>query len=201
MKREDRELYFSAHSAARRFLKNGGTVERLQTIFEQVVHEMPREDQQCVAHEGLVKNVRSRHPNEDGEARLVVPHGRLTCAEPSSPHRDGAGQSELAGEGPMANARTVREPTARQRRIALEIHHRAALTIIDTYIIRDGRAIGDVRIGEVERLRAANAMEAYIFRQIQKHAVADSNALIRDVIKPEEFQRMQQRAAEYADVA
>jgi hypothetical protein len=96
-------------------------------------------------------------------------------------------------------AAPAREPSADQRRAAAAVRNVVAITVLDTFKIRDGRAIGDVRMGEVERLRAANAIEAAIFRQIQKHAVTGSDARIRDVIKPEEFQRMHQLAAEVAD--
>jgi hypothetical protein len=76
-----------------------------------------------------------------------------------------------------------------------------ALTILDTYRIRDGRAIGDVRFGELEHLRSANAMEASLIRQIQRHATASHDARVRDVVKAKDLQRMIQRAAEVADAA
>jgi hypothetical protein len=106
-------------------------------------------------------------------------------------HPSGGTQTGYAGTG--------REPTLADRLAAIRNGRILAISVLDTFKIRDGRAIGDVRFGEVERLRAANAMEASIFEQIKSFAQAPHDARIRDVIKPKQFQRIQRRAEEAAE--
>lgn len=177
MKREDREFRHVLRAAMTRYLRSGGTVERAHALLDDVVAELPREGQ------------------------LPVASSQSHSARPRQPDRGGGSQQTDARKGHMRFASIVREPTERQRRVLLEVNKRAAVTILDSFKIRDGRAIGDVLMGEVERLRAANAVEAHIFAQIKQHAVADSSMRVRDVIKPKEFQRIQQRAAELANAA
>jgi hypothetical protein len=114
-----------------------------------------------------------------------------------SPARWRVGQSRHVPQRAIANVAS--EPSLQQRKIAFENSRRLAVTILDTFRVRDGRPIGDVRFGEVERLRAANAIEASIFAQIKEFANAPHAAKIRDIIKPSQFQRIHQRAAEAAD--
>jgi hypothetical protein len=110
----------------------------------------------------------------------------------------GAGQFGRDAQGPVV--RPVREPSHVERAAAATVANRI-VTVLDSFRVRDGRAIGDVRIGELEGLRAANAMEASLIRQIQRHAVADHDARVRDVIKPDDLQIMIQKASEVADAA
>jgi hypothetical protein len=100
----------------------------------------------------------------------------------------------------MNSVRPVREPSHAERVAAATVANRI-VTVLDSFRVRDGRSIGDVRIGELEGLRAANAMEASLLRQIQRHAVADHDARVRDVIKPDDLQIMIQKASEVADAA
>lgn len=93
----------------------------------------------------------------------------------------------------------AREPSVRQRRAAVDVR-RTLVTVLDTFKIR-GRVVGDIRMGELETIRVTSAVEAFILRQIQRRAVADPTTPVRDVITPEEFQRIQQKATEAADVA
>lgn len=102
-------------------------------------------------------------------------------------------------DGHPANA-SVREPSPAQRAATAAVA--AKISVLDTYRVRDGRAIGDVRYGEIEHLRNQDAMAASIWRQIQRaHPNAPHDMAIRDVLKAEELQRMIQRAAEVADAA
>lgn len=108
----------------------------------------------------------------------------------------GAGHEKTANQ--ISRARPVREPSAEDRAAAARVASRVALTILDTFRIRDGRAIGDVRYGELDRLRGLNAMEAAIIRQIQDHARAPHDARVRDVVKAVDLNKMIQKAAEIA---
>lgn len=89
----------------------------------------------------------------------------------------------------------------RYRRAASSVAKVVALTVLDTYKIRDGRAIGDVRYGELESLRSSNVMEAAIIRQIQKYAQAAHDAKVRDIITADDLNRFKQKAAEIADAS
>jgi len=113
--------------------------------------------------------------------------------------RNGAGH--FGQDTPAFAARPVREPSPQERAIAGTAAARLALTILDTFRVRDGRPIGDVRYGELDRLRGLNAMEAAVIRQIQDHAKAPHDARVRDVVKATDLNRMIQKAAEIADAS
>lgn len=101
----------------------------------------------------------------------------------------------------MLTARPVREPSAEDRAAASRVATSIALTVFDSFKVRDGRAIGDVRYGELRRMMSANATEAAVIRQILDHGDAPHDARVRDIIKTEQLQRMIQRAAEMVDAA
>lgn len=119
----------------------------------------------------------------------------------------GNGQGAVETHDDCANARqpkpivTPKSPTASQVAAMVKVAKESAITVLDSFKVRDGRAIGDVRVGELERLRSANAMEASVVRQIQRLGVFNHDARVRDVVKPQELQRIIQRAAEVADAA
>ncbi|MCW5695808.1 MAG: hypothetical protein KIS96_03625 [Bauldia sp.] len=163
-------------------------------------------------------------PDEDGEAIVQLPQGQVAPASPSSPNREQEGLDAVAGKAPagVPSARGPSRPeamvayrdragrfaprrvgpTVEQLAAARDVQRRAAKTVLDTWRIRDGRAIGDVTFAELESLRLENAQEASILRQIKNHiANADPSAKVRDLIKAEQFQRFIQRAAEVADAA
>jgi hypothetical protein len=113
--------------------------------------------------------------------------------------RDGAGH-HFAADKAMTHVPRPIPPAylAAARKEAKAI----ARTVLDSFKVRDGRAIGDLAFHEIEALRAANVREASVFRQIQKHvANADPWARVRDLIKAEDLERMIQRAAEVSDAS
>lgn len=111
---------------------------------------------------------------------------------------NGPGQRKPAPQA--IRAQPVREPSAAQRAASAAVA--AKISILDTYKVWDGRGIGDVNYGEAERFRNRSAMDASIWRQIQRaHPNAPHDMKIRDIVKTDEFQRMLQRAAEVADAA
>lgn len=113
---------------------------------------------------------------------------------------EGANRNEPTGPGRVApSARPQSLGSIRGAAVAAKA---IARTVLDSYKVRDGRCIGDVRMVEVERMRASNAMEASILRQIQRSGVPHTpDMLVREVIKPEQLDRFIQRAAEVADAA
>jgi hypothetical protein len=77
-----------------------------------------------------------------------------------------------------------------------------ARSIFDSFKIRDGRAIGDLTFGEIERIRTTNVREAAVLRQVQKHcSYAEPGMKVREIVSREDMERFIQRAAEVADAA
>lgn len=137
---------------------------------------------------------------QNGGAFVDLPTGQSSYASPGS--RDGSDQVRHASDGQKSALPPSREPSPQQRRAAADVRNVVSLTVLDTFKIRDGRAIGDVRFGEIKRLRTANAAEASIFQQIEeRYAHAEHDSKLRDLLTVKIFQRMQQRAAEVADAS
>jgi len=153
---------------------------------------------------------------EEALARLANAEQRLRgCGHGvggDQPH-DAAAPQQSGGAGPAQRAdnkgqrqfaRPAREPSSTDRAAMRLVRRETAkivLTVFDSFRLRDGRAIGDLRFGEIESLRFENAREASILRQIQRHiAHAAADAKIRDIMKAEDLQRFIQRGAEVADV-
>ena len=159
--------------AIARYLNAGGTIQRARERLDIAARRLP-----------VLENTANQQSSD------VTRQNRNGGGRPATVARD-------------TNATPVREPTSRQRGVAGELSKVLAVTVLDTFKIRDGRPIGNVRIGEVERLRAANVMEASIFRQIQHHVAGytDGTTKIRDLITDKDFQRIQQRAAEVVDAS
>lgn len=77
-----------------------------------------------------------------------------------------------------------------------------AKSVFDSFKIRDGRAIGDLTFGEIERIRTTNVREAAVLRQVQKHcAYAEPGMKVREIVSREDMEKFIQRAAEVADAA
>lgn len=96
-------------------------------------------------------------------------------------HATGGRHFRSAGaHGPSAAQIAADAAVARQR----------AYTVLDTFVMRDGRPIGDVRYGELERIATADLVEASVIRQILDHAKAPHDAKVRDVVKPTVLKRM-----------
>lgn len=134
----------------------------------------------------------------NGSGQLVSDTRHATAG--TKANTNGAGLSTGAHHATIV--RPVREPSASYRAIAKASMQAEAKTILDTYKVRDGRAIGDVRYGEIERMRTEDAMAASVWRQIQRaHPNAPHDMKVRDIVKIEELQRMIQKAAEVADAA
>ncbi|WBU27511.1 hypothetical protein OOZ54_12485 [Rhodopseudomonas palustris] len=130
----------------------------------------------------------------------VAGYGQERDASPPSSNRGGGGQTGDVGTDLRMHASPVREPSASQRLAVRNLNKVVELSLLDTLKVRDGRAIGDVRFGEIETMRMANAMEASIFRQIQrKYAFAAHDTKLRELLSADELNQMKQRAAEVAD--
>ncbi|MER9875609.1 hypothetical protein [Mesorhizobium sp. M0195] len=75
-----------------------------------------------------------------------------------------------------------------------------AMTILDSFKVRDGRPIGDVPWSSLDRLIAADRHSAAFLTLIRDRGVpADRNAPIRQLVSVAEAQRLLQQAAEMID--
>jgi len=107
-----------------------------------------------------------------------------------------AGASDAGEEAPPP----AREPSLADRVAARKAAERAAVTIMDTIRVRDGRALGDVAFGELRRMASTNRREAALFDLIRAHGTPASEFVrVREIVGIGELQRMMQKAAEVAD--
>lgn len=137
--------------------------------------------------------------NGDGEGLgLFDAHSHRAASSPAA--REPADLAPIATH--LRTVRPAREPTAADKSAAHAVAQDAAVTIFDTFKVHDGRGIGAVRWGELRRLgteAAASskdmAIKAAVIAQIERHAVAAHDALVRDVIKITDLQRFIRRAS------
>lgn len=164
------------------YLRKGGSLSELRRIFERLIAESSLNDD-AGAHGQL----------RESAARS------LPAA--SSPLANGKGLLVRAPERLMSIAPPAREPSAAQRRTAGAIAKEVAATIFDTFKLRDGRAIGDVRYGELARLELSGLVEAEVVRAIRKRGVAPHDSQVRHIIKPAVLDRIVAKAKEKHHVA
>lgn len=159
------------YSACAAFLKAGGTPERAAELMAQA--KLRSGDHVSVG---------------DQTAPVTAPQ----------PHRGGGGRIRFVA--PLACAAPVREPSLQQRAASAAVARTISITVMESYRVRDGRAIGDVRYGELARLKAANAAEAAVVDQIIQHGKCEDHSMrVRDFVKVADLQRFIQRAAEMTD--
>lgn len=165
--------------------------------------ELPAVSQSQCASNGQDRGAHSRQPDEDARGhRMSADNGQNVLAPPSSPNASGDGQRKFASNGQRPCATSARPDTAARKaaRINAVIGNAKAITSLDSFKVRDGRAIGDLSWGELERLEATNQREAWVIRQLRKHAqVSDHSTLVRAVVTAEMLDRMIQKAAELSD--
>lgn len=135
------------------------------------------------------------------------------------PERDGGGQGDNghhldvakpfrngASHGAQAHhpllARPVVEPTSIQKSAAASVKLKMSQTVLDTYKVRDGRAIGDLYFMDIPALRAENAQEEFVLRQIERCAAnVAPNTRVRDVVKSKDLEVMIERAKDVANAS
>lgn len=160
---------------------------------------------------------------EDGGARVTVPTGHVHVVPSSSPNHDERSHELVAGIGHTTDAPSrrepdrggdghrkrapgqstvaipVREPTQQQRTASHAAAKVAAITIMDTLKI-DGIAIGNWTVARARVEGKRKTREGYILSEAVKLvANAPSTALLRNVVKMSEMQRIRQKAEEIAD--
>ncbi|RWN33438.1 hypothetical protein [Mesorhizobium sp.] len=179
------------------FQNNGGTWTDYLNIGR-AAYGKGSEGQVPFAQQGHTSSLDASRKNDGAGLSRVAEKAILSLPSPST-QRNGAGHMGLADKASIAMPRPV---SAAYIEAAKAGAQKIALTVLDSFKVRDGRAIGDLIFGELESLRANNAMEASVIRQIQRHAGnATANQRVRDVIKAADLERFVQRGAEVADAA
>lgn len=169
-----------------------------------------------LADEAKVTAPASLSPNDDAEGLGSRSDKASTVLPTASSPNEGKGQSISAdkaidrapapsphgSEGQMANADKAKThaPSASSSAAVMRAATNIARSVLDSFKVRDGRAIGDLAFCELENMRFDNAREAAVIQQIQRHyANAPGNALVRELIGEDDLNRFVQKAAEFAE--
>jgi hypothetical protein len=181
------------------YLNNGGTVARARELVDAAAERMGSEGQTIGAAKADLRAPSSPRANDDAKGQSTAADD---AAEPmpaaSSPERNGAGQQKVADKAGFDVPRPVSALYVAAAKIGAK---QLATTVLDSFKVRDGRPIGDVRIGELETMRTANVREAAVLRQIQRLGYADANMTVRALVDHDTLAKMIQKAAEIADAS
>lgn len=134
-----------------------------------------------------------------GKGQVVIA-AQSSDAQARQSQDDGGGQSAIETQIDGASPVVADIPPARRavaRRAATAIA--AELTVMDTFRLSNGAAIGEIYWGSLHRLRAQSARDAALLRILMNYGNADPHAKVRDVISVEQLQRAIQMSAEIAD--
>lgn len=113
--------------------------------------------------------------------------------------RNGAGQSAIADKAIPLAPRPVSPAYVEAAKKGAKI---MAITVLDSFKVRDGRPIGDVPFSSIDRLIAEGGHEMMVLKLIRARGVPpDRNTPIRLLIGVQEMERIIQKAAEVADAA
>lgn len=128
--------------------------------------------------------------NDDAGAIGGVPKGEKVRAPASSPQASGKAITAMP-QGPSGVASPTRPASVPGRDLTIqgEVARQVAQSVLDSFKVRDGRSIGDVRFGELDSLAFTNEMEAALVRQIKLHARASHDSKVRDVVKDREMKQ------------
>ena len=173
------------------FQNNGGTYERALRLLR-AAYEKGSRGQIADAVNGQMRGSSTSRTNDD-EGQSGSAEKAIVIVPSSSP---------IQGQGLQRSADKAKEalPSPLSLSIAKAARTAVARTVLDSFKVRDGRAIGDLAFCELESLRFENAREAAVLRLIQKHyANAPGNAIVRDLIKESDLERFIQTAAQIAD--
>lgn len=186
--------------AISKYLNAGGTVAGALRRVEIASERMSGMGRSSNANDGHPWPAQTRQQVEGGGGpadRAVK--GQMTAATPPSFNRGEDGHAKVAHSGHRSGAVLAREPTASQRSAALAAAKVASISVMDTLKI-DGRSIGDWTVAEARTRGHDKTREGYILTAAARVvANAEPHALIRDVVKVREIQRIQQQAMEAAD--
>jgi len=107
-------------------------------------------------------------------------------APAASPVHDRSGRKACAFQTGRARPVVKPKPSFRTLAVSSRVEHVARRTIIDTFKVRDGRALGDLLWRELTVLARENEAEGRVLRAIAGHvANADPEAKVRTIVKAE----------------
>ena len=142
----------------------------------------------------------SASTKRSGEGQVAVAD-KAILGSPSAAatERNRAGQASLADK---AIERVPRPVSPAYLVAARGRSQEIARSVLDSFRVRDGRAIGDVFMADLPALEAANNREAILVRLLQRHvANPPLGARVRDIVKAADLEKMIQKSAELSDVA
>jgi len=120
---------------------------------------------------------------------------KLKCA-----NLDRGGVGPAISGGQAISARPGREPSDEDRAAGLRAMDRLKLTVYDTFKVRDGRGIGDVRWGQLASLEGADMLSAAVIRRLMKHTQAPHDMTVREAVKVRDLRRIVSEAREEINV-
>lgn len=156
------------------------------------------------------QNVVAPTKADDGCGHLAGAHqGHMFAAAPSSPASDDervimSAPTEARRVAPLviATHAAPRPPAGKPRGLAEMQRVMKVTTIFESFLLRDGTPIGELRYSQLDRFIADNAREAALLRMIRNHArPADPNERIKNIVKAKDLQRFVQLAAQEAQNA
>lgn len=132
--------------------------------------------------------------SSDTRSGIAGGHIHSGGAKPSSDVRAGAGRtaSDAHRQAARPGANTPIPAKAPRGASAIASVQYVMKSALDTFLVRDGRGIGDVRIVEIPLLTEQNDREAYVLTEIKKRVDTfatnvDTEWRVRDFIKPADF--------------
>lgn len=199
------------------FMNNGGSETRALALVRSA-YERARQGQGPFADKATVPKATPRAPNDSDKGHTAFAD-KATETTPASlsPHDDADGRAMRAdkanvqlhsassphgseGQTMTADKAKLGTPSASSRAAVMRAATNIARSVLDSFKVRDGRAIGDLAFCELENMRFDNAREAAVIQQIQRHyANAPGNALVRELIGEDDLNRFVQKAAEVAE--
>lgn len=160
------------------------------------------------AQQGHLKTAPTKVDDGCGQ-RNIAQEGQTAGAAPSSPASDDERATSRSPEKASSSEPLViathaapRPPAGKPRGLAEMQRFMKVTTIFESFLLRDGTPIGELRYSQLDRFIADNAQEAALLRMIRNHArPADPNERIKNIVKEKDLQRFVQLAAQEAQNA
>lgn len=163
----------------------------LEAIAEDYLKRLPGEGQYPL------DNHPSGAQSRQGEEGQFFGDAHKMTAPSPSPIHDGGDQIRRAIH-PLSVSSVVNPEAAAARGKAAKVI--ANLTKLDTYRLSNGQIVGDLYWSSLHRINRNTTFDACLTKLLLNHGVVmDPNAKVRDVVTPQEFERMLQKAKEMAD--
>jgi hypothetical protein len=187
----------SLKSALSLFFNNGGSVERAHALIDSVAEQMGSGGRSRHAN-GHPTIADASQPNESAGRtsiadKALVPVPALSTLGNGAGHPLGAGKVRDTSPRPVSHVYIAAARTGANK---------LALTVLDSFKVRDGRSIGDVPWSGLARMIGANAREAAVLRMVRDNIggmPADPNTRLRDLVTATDLERIIQKAAEVED--